>query len=119
MSYFKQRSLVSVILLYIFTCGIYAIYMFFQFGTEVRNQAIKEGTLTVPKSPGIAFLLTIVTCGIYGIFYLYSISKAVSEIGAKYNYVVMDPALILIIHIFTGVGFIVNIYYASEIAKIA
>lgn len=117
MNYFKERNMVAVVLLYIFTFGIYPIYLFFVFNSEVNRQAIMEGVQTQPRTPLVAFLLSIITCGIYGIVYQYFVAKSIQEIGRKRGYESMDPTLVVILTIFFGIGALVNVYSASEISK--
>lgn len=116
MNYLKERNIVTVLLLMIFTCGFYSLYIYFQFNSEVRNQAIKEGVQAIPTSPIIAFLLTMVTCGIYGIYYMYVVANSIFQMGKRNNYDTMEPTLVLLLSIL-GVGMLLNIYYASELSK--
>lgn len=117
MNQLQERNIVVVILLTILTCGIYGIYIFFVFNSEVQRQAQIEGVQTQPRGPGMALLLTIITCGIYGIVYQYFIAKALNEIGKKYNYDTMEPALVVVFTIFVGIGSYFNIYSGSELSK--
>lgn len=117
MNYFKERNMVAVVLLYIFTFGIYPLYLFFVFNSEVNRAAIYEGVQTQPRTPLVAFLLSIITCGIYGIIYQYFVAKSIQEIGRKRGYESMDPTLVVILTLFFGIGALVNVYSASEISK--
>lgn len=118
MNYLKQRNLILVIILAIVTCGIYGLYLYFQFNSEVNKQAIADGVQTIPRTPLIAFLLSIITCGIYGIVYQYFVAKSLQEIGRKRNYEAVDPILVIILTIFVGVGGFLNIYSGSKIAEL-
>lgn len=117
MNYFKERNMITVVLLYIFTFGVYPLYLFFVFSNEVSKAAIYEGVRTQPRTPLVAFLLSLITFGIYGIVYQYFIAKSLQEIGRKHNYETMDPTLVVILTIFFGIGVLVNVYSASEISK--
>ena len=112
-----QRNMIAVILLYFFTFGIYPIYLFFVFGSELRRETIRQNLTTRLTGPFTAFLLGIITFGIYLIYYLYKQAVAIEELGEKYNYSALPPILILLLAIFVGIGGILNVYSASEIAK--
>lgn len=88
-----KRSVVSVILLTIFTCGIYQIYWLYVTANEL-NAEQPEDSLT---NYIIAILLSVVTCGIYGVYWFYKFYKKVDSVTGENNIL-----LNFILHIFTG-----------------
>ncbi len=113
--YLVKRDILMVILLSIVTCGLYNIYLFFAFGSELKNQSDSDRTQTELTSPIVALLLGIVTCGIYSIFYTYKQALALQEIGAKRNVTAMDPTIVLIFSVFFGAGMYLNYYSANQV----
>ncbi len=106
----KVRSPIAVILLTIFTCGIYGIYWFFAVTGEV-NGALGEKKI----SAGLYFFLSIITCGIAYFVWMYKMDAAVFEIRsraglpAKNNFV-----LWLILTLLVGVGSYVMYYQVQD-----
>lgn len=117
MNNLKERNIILVILFTIITFGIYGIYMYFVFNSEVQRQAEVENVQTKPRGPVMALLFAIITFGIYGVMYQYFIAKALKEIGDKHNYNTVDPILVVILTLFVGVGPYINIYSGSQLAK--
>lgn len=75
----KKRSLVTMILLTLVTLGIYAIYWYGDFQTQLK-QKTGEGF------GGFSHLLvTLVTFGIYYIYWQYAAGKRLAKIGASDN----------------------------------
>ena len=73
-----KRSIVSLVLLMIFTFGIYALYWYFKFHSEIR-EASGEGA-----SGGLHFL-GLFTFGIYPIYWVYKTSKRIARLGGEDN----------------------------------
>lgn len=69
-----KRSIVSCILLSIFTCGL---YMFFGWIPGTANDLNKLDQSQEGPTGVTVVLLTLVTCGIYGIYYIYVASKRI------------------------------------------
>ncbi len=116
-SYIKERNIFAVILLSMFTFGIYPLYLWFAFGSELRAESEQQRTPTQLTSVGVAFLLTLITFGIYGIYYIYQQAKVVKELGDSYGVVVLDPVVICIFTIFIGIGSYLNVYYATQVSQ--
>lgn len=78
----KNRGIVSVVLLSIFTFGIYAIYWFYVTANAL-NEADKE------EKPLMNFILALVlsciTFGIYGIYWEYKFCKKADKVLGKDN----------------------------------
>lgn len=66
----QKRSIATVIILSIVTCGIYAIYWMVVTTNDIEY-ALGDKSDGSCKSGGIVILLSIVTCGIYGIYWFY------------------------------------------------
>lgn len=113
-----QRNIIFVILLTYLTLGIYGIYLYFAFNSELRRESIRENLVTEMKGPWLALFLALITFGIYGVYYIYKQAVVLDELGRKYNYKTFDPILILILVLFFGFGFILNIYSGSKIAEL-
>ena len=87
----KERSLVSMILLSIFTLGIYSIYWYCSFQNQLKEQ-------TGEGYGGLGHILaSIFTLGIYSIVWSYKAGKRLEKLGAE------DQAVLYLI--LTLVGF--------------
>ena len=80
---FTHREIVAVVLLSIFTCGIYSFYWFY-----VTTNELNENDKSTPElmNYALAFLLTLVTCGIYGIYWNYMFYKKVDAATKEDNF---------------------------------
>jgi len=87
---FKNRSIVSVILLSLFTCGIYPIFFNYTVQEEMRQECpelnLAGGAVTV--------LLTFVTCGIYGIYWMYVTAKNLDYVVSRDTGMPSDDTLL-------------------------
>lgn len=79
----KQRSLLSLVLLSIITCGIYGIYFWYCYTEDINKVCEGDGK----PSPNyiIVILLSIVTCGIYAYWWYYTQANRLQAIAPKYN----------------------------------
>ena len=90
----NNRYLVPMILLYLFTFGIYAIYWHFKFQEELKEK-------TGEGFGGLGHLLMLLfTFGIYGIYWQYAAGKRLAKQGAE------DRSLIYLIFNFTPIAII-------------
>ena len=88
----EKRSIGGMILLYIFTLGIYGLYWYIKFQMELKSKT-NEGF------GGLGHLLaTIFTFGIYGLYWQYAAGKRLAKLGATDNSV-----LYLLLGIFFGI----------------
>lgn len=87
----KNRSVVSVILLSIFTCGIYSLYWCYV-TTEELNAADHDEPL---MNYILSILLSLVTCGVYGIYWAYKFYQKADKVTGSNNLI-----LNFILHIF-------------------
>lgn len=76
-----NRNVLTVILLSIFTCGIYSIYWWYTTTEDLNSKSSDEPLMNYILS----ILLSIVTCGIYGIYWLYKFYKKVDEVTGDDN----------------------------------
>lgn len=81
----NKRDIVSVILLSIFTCGIYSIYWYYVTAEEM-NYEDKDGEKL--QNYFVALLLSIVTCGIYGIYWSYKFYKKADDVVGSENSII-------------------------------
>jgi len=73
----KKRDMLTMILLYLFTFGIYPLIWYIKFQIELKEK-------TGEGFGGLAhFLVTIVTFGIYGIYWQYAAGKRLAQQGAE------------------------------------
>lgn len=99
----KNRSVLSVVLLSLFTCGIYQIYWMYV-TTEDLNANEPEEPLT---NYIVAILLSIVTCGIYGIYWMYKFYKKVDSV-AKTDDLLLSLLLSLFVSSIIGMAIAQN-----------
>lgn len=113
-SYIIKRNVVIVILLNIVTLGLYGLYLFFAFGSELKRETVKENIDVNLADPLVAFLLTLITFGLYGIYYTYQQAKALEYLGMNFGYRAVDRYVVLLLAIFFNIGSYLNIYSSSE-----
>ncbi len=82
--YLTKRNLVAVILLSLFTLGIYQIYWFFVTAKELNRADSIEPQL---MNYLLAILLGIITCGIYLIYWEYRFYKKVDSATDTNNWI--------------------------------
>ncbi|MDE6661309.1 MAG: DUF4234 domain-containing protein [Anaeroplasmataceae bacterium] len=84
----QKREIVTVVLLSIFTCGIYALYWFYTTSEALNNEVDDNEPL---RNFVVAILLGMVTCGIYTLYWLYKfytkVDKYTGENNAILNFV--------------------------------
>ena len=73
-----RRSVVSVILLSIVTCGIYYLYWIY-----VTSSDVKTFLGDPNNSPGVELILCLVTCGLYSIYWFYKYNRLMGEMCAR------------------------------------
>lgn len=77
----KNRSVVSVILLSIFTCGIYSIYWTYVTAEDLNSEDSNEPLMNYI----LAILLSVITCGIYGIYWNYKFYQKADRVTGANN----------------------------------
>ncbi len=98
----QNRSVLSVVLLMLFTCGIYAIYLQASLHQETWRELGQE------KNFGTNVLLIIITCGIWGIVLNYETAKNYVSIAQLRGVVTSDNSVLIIIFCVLGFGIVSN-----------
>lgn len=96
----EVRNPVTVLLLCLFTCGIYAIYYLFFALAEDINQGLGREEF----SSGKELVLTLVTCGAWGLWYQWRVAEAIVELQRSWGVEPEMDAPILFIMNFAQVG---------------
>ncbi len=99
-----KRDVAVVVLLTVFTCGIYSIYW-----AIVNNRDAKESMGFDGPSSEILLLLSIVTCGIYLIYWKFKITEHISG-GEEANFILILGILSMI----PTIGFIALAFTALK-----
>jgi hypothetical protein len=79
----QRRSLLTLILLSIITCGIYGIIFWYNYSDDMNKVCNGDGKLT--QNYIIVILLSIVTCGIYPFIWYYGIGNRLQENAPRYG----------------------------------
>ncbi len=109
-----NRSIVTCILLTIFTCGIYGIIWFISLTDDANAAAEETGT-----SGGTAFLLTLITCGIYSIYWAYTMGKKMQTAGEKRGVSIADNSVLYLVLSIVGLGIVNYCLIQSDLNKFA
>lgn len=79
-----KRNIVTTILLLLFTCGIYYLYLIYQLSKEMNDLLYEER-----NNPAMDLILSLFTCGIYHIYWFYKIGKQIEtleyDLGMRTN----------------------------------
>lgn len=78
----RKRSIVSIVILSLITCGIYLLVATYQIYSDI-NYASKENDSALTD-----ILLGIVTCGIWSIYCYYKYSKKLVNLGTDDNSII-------------------------------
>lgn len=76
--YVRTRSVGAVILLSIFTCGFYYIYLIYKISQELNDISYSNTNNGI-----LDILLMFLTCGLYGIYWHYKIARQIEDM--EYN----------------------------------
>lgn len=79
----KRRSLLTLILLSIITCGIYGIIFWYNYSDDMNRICQGDGKIT--QNYIIVILLSFITCGIYYWIWLYGMGNRLSENAPRYG----------------------------------
>ncbi|MBU45327.1 MAG: hypothetical protein CMN76_19100 [Spirochaetaceae bacterium] len=90
----EKRSVATVIVLSLVTCGFYLLYWYYK--------VYQELTFLTGKSPtdndyGLDLLLVIVTCGIWGIYVDYKISLHIYAYQQKQGIFAQDSSMVAVV----------------------
>ncbi|OCN05286.1 hypothetical protein A4S06_09265 [Erysipelotrichaceae bacterium MTC7] len=95
----RKKSIVTCVLLSIFTCGIYTLYWV----STITNDVAYLRQDSSYRSGGMAVLLTIITCGIYGYYWVYQTSRDIYSLEQDKEFRSSDNTIINVIFaIFTA-----------------
>ncbi len=75
----KTRSIGTMILLYVFTLGIYPVYWYVAFQKELKART-GEGFGSLGH-----IIMSVITFGIYGVYWQYAAGKRLAKQGAEDN----------------------------------
>ncbi len=114
----KRRSVCSVILLTIITCGIYGIYWFITVTNEIEND-LSDRSDGHCSNGVTAFLLNLVTCGIYGIYWWYTEAKRLALLGELRGVNVSDNSIAYLLLSLFGFGIISTALMQNDMNSIA
>ncbi len=79
----KQRSLLTLILLTIVTCGIYGIIFWYSYSEDMNKVCNGDGKQT--QNYIVVILLSFVTCGIYSWVWFYGVGNRLQENAPRYG----------------------------------
>lgn len=79
----KRRSLLTLILLSIITCGIYSIVFWYSYSDDMNRVCNGDGKQT--QNYIIVILLSIITLGIYPFIWYYGIGNRLQENAPRYG----------------------------------
>lgn len=89
---YQQRSVATVIILSILTCGIYAIYWYY-----VTMRDINEYLQISDMSPVVEIILMMVTFGIYYLYWMYKYGQRIADATEKAGLPRKDDAVLCLI----------------------
>ena len=90
----EKRSVASVILLSIITCGFYLLFWYARVYQELR---FFTGRTPTDNDYGLDLLLVIITCGIWGIYVDYKISLAIYEYQKDHGLFASDTSMVAVV----------------------
>lgn len=79
----KQRSLLMLIVLTFFTCGIYSIFFMYKYAEDMN--VICDGDGKTTQNYIIVLLLSFITCGIYPMIWFYGIGNRLQQNAPRYG----------------------------------
>lgn len=77
----KKRDIVGVVLLSVFTCGIYSLYWHYVTAEDLNYEDSSDRLMNYI----LAILLGIITCGIYLIYWSYLFYKKIDKVTGEEN----------------------------------
>lgn len=110
----EKKSIVTMILLSIITCGIYGIIWFVNM-TDESNRASGSDA----ASGGTAILYTILTCGIYSFYWNYKMGQKMAEAGKRYGIDIEDRAVLYLVLSLLGLGIVNTCLIQSDLNRLA
>ena len=75
-----KRDPVQTLLLEIFTCGLYSLYLIYQLSSEIDDLCNDNA-----NNPALELLFTILTCGLYSIYWFYKVGRQIEVLQEDYG----------------------------------
>lgn len=95
------RSVAMVILLTLFTCGIYYFYFIYKVSEELQL------TLNDPEiNPALDVVLCIFTCGIYNLYWFYKTGKKIMQAQQMANIYAEDNSILYLVLALFGLSIV-------------
>lgn len=107
-----RRDPIQTLLLEIFTCGLYTLYLVYQLSIDIDNLCNDE-----VNHAGLDLLLTVVTCGFYSIYWFYKVGRQIEVLQEDYGMRKSSIALINPILAAFGFGFVAMPILISEMNR--
>lgn len=107
-----KRNPVQTLLLEIFTCGLYTLYLIYQLSSEIDdlcNEQMNNGAMEL--------LLTLITCGIYGVYWFYKVGRQIETFQEDYGIRKNSISLINPILAVFGFGYVAMPILISEMNR--
>lgn len=102
----QKRNILTMVLLYLFTFGIYPLYWYCSFQNQINKKTGKGFT-------GVGhFFMSIITFGIYPLYWSYAVGGRIKSLGGKDNGI-----LYLILTLF-GLAIVAHPLMQDEVNKI-
>ena len=99
----QRQSLLTFILLTVFTCGIYSIIWIYSMTTELNRLAEEAGAPPeMMVNPTTEILLCIFTCGIYSYIWIYKHGNKMKMIGNEKDIPINEEGSAYILFILLG-----------------
>lgn len=86
----RTRSIPAIILLSIFTCGLYPLIWYYEVSGELQSATGRSDI-----APGVEVLLMILTCGLYTIYWWFKYGRMAAELHSMRGLPVRDNAVFL------------------------
>lgn len=90
---YKNRNIVTSILLTLVTCGLYGIYWLACLADDLNAM---EENREMP-SGGMVVLLSLITCGLYQLYFMYMAGKRMYALYAQKNMYTSDNAIVYLL----------------------
>ncbi|MBQ7299948.1 MAG: DUF4234 domain-containing protein [Clostridia bacterium] len=109
-----KRHPVAVLLLCMFTCGIYAMYLVYRISDEVRTF---RGDQEI--NPLLELLLCLITCGLYEIYWFYKYGRLVFDMQKRVGIEsASDMSVILLLLPIFGFGIVSFLLLQTELNRV-
>lgn len=98
--YIRTKSIPTIIILSLITCGIYYYVWIYQTSEEINN------SLGDQEGGGLEVLFCLITCGIYTVYWHYKYSQKLLRLSGNMNVTISDNTtlyvILMIANYFTG-----------------